>query len=194
MTAALISVVIIGIRLGSGLGGPPEPSYGTYAWPVEGPVIRGFDPPPDPFGPGHRGIDIETPLGTDLVAAEDGVVAFAGWVGGSLFISIDHEDGVRSTYSWLSAVEVEKGDAAFRGQVIGTTGRGHADVPTPHLHFGTRIGDTYIDPLLMLERGSVVGIIHLAPLVEPRGVQPPAGFRPEPWRPYNGRSVAPSAL
>jgi murein DD-endopeptidase MepM/ murein hydrolase activator NlpD len=194
MTAALISVVMMGISLGSGLDGPPEPAYGTYAWPVEGPVIRGFEPPPDPYGPGHRGIDIGAPLGTDLVGAEDGVVAFAGWVGGSLFISIDHEDGVRSTYSWLSAVEVVKGDAVVRGQVIGRTGRGHSDVPTPHLHFGTRIGETYIDPLLMLERGSVVGIIHLAPLVEPRGVPPPAGFRPEPGRPYNGRSVAPSAL
>jgi hypothetical protein len=28
------------------------------------------------------------------------------------------------------------------------------------------VGDEYIDPLTLLERRSVVGVIHLAPLVE----------------------------
>jgi hypothetical protein len=184
----VMSFFVIAMWLGAGLEGAADPAYGTYAWPVSGPVIRSFEPPPDPYGPGHRGIDIGAPFGTELVAAEDGVVAFAGWVGGSLFISIDHEDGVRTTYSWLSAVLVEKGDSAARGQVIGKTGQGHAEVPTPHLHFGTRIGNTYIDPMLMLERGSVAGLIHLAPLQQPQGVPRPVGSRLEPKRSYNERS------
>src|SRR6266566_428872 len=82
------------------------PSYGTYAWPVTGPVIRGFEAPPDPYSAGHRGIDIATAFGSPMVAAQDGVVSFAGFVAGSLFISIDHSGGVRTTYSWLSAVGV----------------------------------------------------------------------------------------
>src|SRR5213593_1613363 len=101
------------------------PGYGTYAWPVQGPVIRGFEPPPDPYSSGHRGIDIGAPFGSDMVAARSGTVAFAGWVGGSLFISIDHDDGVRTTYSWLSGISVRKGDRVTRGQVIGRTGHGH---------------------------------------------------------------------
>src|ERR671934_591167 len=56
------------------------PAYGTYAWPVVGPVIRGFEVPSGPYGPGHRGIDIAVPFGTPMVAAQDGVVAFAGSV------------------------------------------------------------------------------------------------------------------
>ncbi|HET7928822.1 MAG TPA: M23 family peptidase, partial [Actinomycetota bacterium] len=47
--------------IGSGiesLGFVPVPQAGTWAWPVQGPVIRGFDPPDTPFGAGHRGIDI----------------------------------------------------------------------------------------------------------------------------------------
>ena len=141
-----------------------DPGYGTYAWPVVGPVLRGFEPPPDPFGPGHRGIDIGAPFGTTIVAAQDGTVAFAGWVGGSLFISIDHDDGVRTTYSWISAADVRKGDVVTRGEVIGQTGQGHPGSTTPHLHFGARVGTTYLDPMLLLEPGNVAGFIHLAPL------------------------------
>src|SRR6266508_4283401 len=77
------------------------PGYGTYAWPVQGPVLRGFEPPPDPYSSGHRGIDIGAAFGSEMVAAQSGTVAFAGWVGGSLFISIDHDSGVRTTYSWI---------------------------------------------------------------------------------------------
>lgn len=154
-----------------------EPAYGTYAWPVVGPVIRGFEPPPDPYGPGHRGIDIAVPFGTTIVAAQDGTVAFAGWVGGSQFISIDHRDGVRTTYSWISAVSVRKGEVVSRGQPIGLSGQGDPGSITPHLHFGARIGSTYIDPMLLLEPGLVAGLIHLAPLAG----QNHAGWEEPAW-------------
>jgi hypothetical protein len=91
-------------------------------------------------------------------------VAFAGWVAGSLFISIDHADGVRTTYSWLSASSVAAGDQVRAGKAIGATGSGHPGRTPPHLHFGARVGEVYIDPLLLLGGGSLVGLIHLAPL------------------------------
>src|SRR5438445_1770969 len=140
------------------------PEYGTYQWPVRGPVIRGFEPPSNPYGSGHRGIDIAAPFGSPLVAAQDGIVAFAGWIGGSLFISIDHPDGVRTTYSWLSGIQVKRGDTVARRSLIGATGHGHPGVDPPHLHFGARIGANYIDPMLLLEGADVSGLIHLAPL------------------------------
>jgi murein DD-endopeptidase MepM/ murein hydrolase activator NlpD len=150
------------------------PAFGTYAWPVQGPVIRPFEPPPGPYGAGHRGIDIAAPFGTHLRAAQEGVVAFAGWVAGDLFISIDHPDGVRTTYSWLSEILVRRGQRVARGDPIGRTGHGHPDVSQPHLHFGARIGDTYIDPMILLGAGSVAGLIHLAPL----GPDPPPSALP----------------
>ena len=140
------------------------PVPGTYAWPVRGPVLRGFDEPEGPYAAGHRGVDIGAALGTSVVAAEGGVVAFAGWVAGALFVSIDHPDGVRTTYSWLSETRVREGDRVGRGDVVGVSGHGHPELDAPHLHFGARIGSTYIDPMLLLEGGSVVGLIHLAPL------------------------------
>lgn len=143
---------------------PPGPAYGTYAWPVNGPVIRAFDPPDTPYGSGHRGIDIAAPLGTPVRAAQDGTVAFAGPVAGGLFVSIDHPDGVRTTYSWLSEIRTARGNTVAKGEVIGTSGAGHPGVDPPHLHFGARVGEVYIDPMLLLERGSLVGLVHLAPL------------------------------
>jgi murein DD-endopeptidase MepM/ murein hydrolase activator NlpD len=156
-----------------------DPAWGTYAWPVVGPVTRGFEPPPDPYGPGHRGIDIAADVGTPIVAAQDGVVAFAGWVAGALYISIDHPDGVRTTYSWVSSAAVSAGASVVRGQPIGTTGTGHPGVSPPHLHFGALQGDTYLDPMVLLEHGTVAGLIHLAPLsgsgpfAHPTGRSPP---------------------
>jgi murein DD-endopeptidase MepM/ murein hydrolase activator NlpD len=151
---------------GDAAGHQPVPSSGTYEWPVDGPVIRGFDPPTQPYGSGHRGIDIAAQPGTPVRAAEDGVVAFAGPIGGSLFVSIDHPDGIRTTYSWLSTVAVHRGDAVTRGAIVGTTGPGHPGVEPSHLHFGARLGEEYIDPMIFLEPRSLVGLIHLAPLAE----------------------------
>ena len=91
-------------------------------------------------------------------------MAFAGWVAGALFISIDHPDGVRTTYSWLSETLVRKGQAVGRGESIGRSGHGHPDVPEPHLHFGARVGSDYIDPMLLLEGADASDLIHLAPL------------------------------
>lgn len=146
---------------GGGTGGP---AYGTYAWPFHGAVIRFFDPPDSPYGAGHRGIDIAAPLGSDVRAAAEGVVAFAGPVAGGLYVSIDHPDGVRTTYSWLTEISARRGEPVERGAVIGRSGPGHPATESPHLHFGARLGSTYLDPLLLLERGSLVGLVRLAPL------------------------------
>jgi murein DD-endopeptidase MepM/ murein hydrolase activator NlpD len=161
---SMLAATLVALRLVAGFLAPGQPAYGTYAWPVQGPVIRGFEPPPNPYASGHRGIDIAVPYGTLIVAPLGGTVAFAGSVAGSLFISIDHPDGVRTTYSWLSSIAVKKGDVVTTGSPIGATGWGHPGVTPPHLHFGARVGSDYLDPMLLLVPQSVVDIVHLAPL------------------------------
>jgi murein DD-endopeptidase MepM/ murein hydrolase activator NlpD len=140
------------------------PEYGSYDWPVNGPVVRPFEPPAGPYGSGHRGIDIAVPVGTPIRAPADGVVAFAGVVAGERYVSVDHPDGVRTTFSWLSAIEVTGGAPIARGQVLGRTGQGHPGVEPPHLHLGARYAGSYLDPMLLLRRDGVVGLIRLAPL------------------------------
>ncbi len=151
--------------------------FGTFSWPVVGPVIRGYEPPPTPFSAGHRGIDIAVPFGTPIRAPADGTVTFAGWVAGSMFVTIDHGDGVRSTYSWLSQIMTSKGKVLGRREVFARTGHGHPDVPTPHLHFGVRVNGEYVDPMLFLGSGSLVDVIHLAELTGREAVVLAVPFR-----------------
>jgi murein DD-endopeptidase MepM/ murein hydrolase activator NlpD len=137
-----------------------------YQRPVRGAIVRHYEPPPTPYAAGHRGIDMATPVGTPVLAANDGVVAFAGPVGGRLFVSIDHADGIRTTYSFLSLVSVRKGQSVKRGDRVGNSGIGDGSSPEPHLHFGARIGDEYIDPEPLLVDGlrrDLSQAIHLAP-------------------------------
>jgi murein DD-endopeptidase MepM/ murein hydrolase activator NlpD len=139
------------------------PAFGSYSWPVRGPVVRPFEPPATQYSAGHRGIDIAVPLGTPIRAPADGTVAFAGAIAGSLFISIDHPGGIRTSYSWVSAVGVKWGQAVTRGEIIGRTGPGDPGSAQPILHFGARLNDVYIDPMLLLGGGNLDEVIHLAP-------------------------------
>ena len=151
-----------------------QPSAATaatpgYLRPVRGPIIRHFEPPPTPYAAGHRGLDMAVPIGTPVVASNAGVVAFAGAVAGELFVSIDHPDGIRTTYSYLAAVSVAKGDVLARGQQVALSGPGHAGSTQPHLHFGMRIGDGYLDPepyLIDGLRRDLSQAIRLAPLAD----------------------------
>jgi murein DD-endopeptidase MepM/ murein hydrolase activator NlpD len=173
--AALLPLVVGAMSFApapsSPLAAPPivaaieaAPGAGAWTWPVHGPVVRGFDPPDTPYGSGHRGIDVAAPVGTEVVAAEAGVVAFAGPVGGHLFVTIDHGGGLESTYSWLSALLVRRGDVVARGAPIATSGPGHPGSSLPHLHFGVRLNDVYQDPLAYLGPVSVSDFIRLAPI------------------------------
>jgi murein DD-endopeptidase MepM/ murein hydrolase activator NlpD len=143
---------------------PFDPAYHRYSWPLIGRIINGYRAPGSPYGPGHRGIDIAAPVGTDLRASAPGVVAFAGSVAGALWVSIDHPDGVRTSYGYLSSIAVAKGDLVARGQVIAASGLGHPGAPIPHLHFGARFGGAYIDPMFLLVPLDFSPLIHLGPL------------------------------
>ena len=156
LLALLTSVVLAGATSAQ--------AAGSWAWPGIGPVTRPFQPPAGPYGPGHRGIDIGVPEGTLIRAPAPGRVSFAGAVAGSLFLTIDHGNGLLSTYSWLSGLLAQKGDVVGTGQPIALTGWGHPGDPSPSLHFGVRLGGTYVDPMLYLGPINLADLIRLAPL------------------------------
>src|SRR5438067_932196 len=130
-----------------------------YQPPVSAPVADPFRPPSSPYGPGNRGIDYATAPGAEVKAAADGVVVFAGQVGGALHVVVLHPDGIRTSYSFLSAVRVQRGDTVHQGQVLGTTS-------TQPFHFGARAGDAYVDPALLFSAGPPD--VHLVPDSERR--------------------------
>lgn len=140
-----------GIAAGRAASRAPAPVAG-FGWPLDGvpAVVRRFDPPPEPWLAGHRGVDLAAGPGAVVRAAGPGVVAFAGTVAGRGVVSVDHANGLRTTYEPVTAT-VTAGAAVGRGTELGVLTPGHAGCPAAAcLHWGLRRGDTYLDPLLLL--------------------------------------------
>lgn len=140
----------------------------TPLWtaPLAEPVVtRPFERPPGPYAAGHRGADLGGVPGSAVLAAGDGVVAFAGMVAGRPVVSIDHADGLRTTYEPVDP-SVAGGQVVARGSVLGRLLAGHAGCPVEAcLHWGLRRGETYLDPMLLLRPPEV----RLLPMGAPPG-------------------------
>lgn len=125
----------------------------SYDWPSgrEVPVVRQFSAPEERWLAGHRGVDLAMEESSQVLAAGDGRVIHAGNLNDRNLVSIQHADGLRTTYEPISP-SIAKGDVVVKGQIIGILESGHAG-PTPVLHWGAkRPGDDYIDPLSLLNR------------------------------------------
>ena len=154
--------------------------------PVDGVVSQRFQAPQMDWGPGHRGIDFAADAGTAVRAAAPGTVVFAGEVAGFLAVTIDHSNGIETTYSILSGISVSEGDRVDAGRWIGEVGEAHPDAGSG-VHFGVKVEDQYVDPESYLVPIDVGGAIHLAPLVwEPpdaAGALLDVAPGPESWSP-----------
>ncbi len=120
-------------------------------------ITRPFDPPKHNWLPGHRGVDMELPAGSPVLAAGTGTVVYAGMLADRPVISIEHANGLRTTYEPVEP-QVRRGDTVSAGTVIGTLLAGHEDggrFPGDVLHWGARRGKTYIDPLSLLYRREI---------------------------------------
>jgi len=129
------------------------PASAVGVRPVDGPVERGFDPPPQRWLAGHRGVDLRASPGTAVRAAAAGRVGFAGLVAGRPVVTVVH-GGLRTTYEPVRAV-VAAGRAVRAGEVIGVLEPGHGCGSSDCLHWGLKRGAVYLDPFLLLERARV---------------------------------------
>lgn len=96
----------------------------------------------------HDGIDIASPIGTKVFAAEDGEVIYSDSKihGYGNMIVIKHGNGIFSVYAHNKTNIADKGDRVNKGQHIadvGKTGRAYG----AHLHFEVREGRYAVDPL-----------------------------------------------
>jgi murein DD-endopeptidase MepM/ murein hydrolase activator NlpD len=94
----------------------------------------------------HSGVDIGARTGSDIVAAEAGIVRTASRQGGyGNTVIIEHSGGMSTLYAHASKILVSVGQRVERGQtiaLIGSTG-----VSTgPHLHFEVRLNGKDVNP------------------------------------------------
>jgi LysM repeat protein len=97
----------------------------------------------------HNGVDISTGQdGTPIVAAQAGVVIFAGWdpYGGGFAVKINHCGGMATAYAHMEKLLVGVGQAVQQGQQIGLQGA-TGNATGPHLHFMTWWDNVPFDPL-----------------------------------------------
>lgn len=121
----------------------------TFSWPVRGRVLAGFGPTPD--GLHNDGINIAARAGAPVIAAENGVVVYAGseLKGFGNLLLVRHADGWMTAYAHLDKALVKKGQKVTKGQAIGTVGS-TGGVNQPQLHFEIRRGTQAVDPAKFL--------------------------------------------
>ena len=123
----------------------PGPATVTYRPPVDAPVVDPFHVGSQNWQPGNRGLEYATVAGTPVLASAAGEVVFAGPVAGGLHVVVLHDDGVRTSYSFLRSISVHRGDTVRQGQEVGTAG--------DRLQFDARAGDAYLDPAKLFGDG-----------------------------------------
>lgn len=123
---------------------------GEFIWPIEGTLTSPFGVR---RGRRHDGIDIAAPMGTEIHAAADGEVLFAGnhHDGYGNLVIIKHKNNLITVYAHTQKYFVREGDEVKQGQVIakvGKTGRASG----PHVHFEIREGVKPRNPMFFLKR------------------------------------------
>lgn len=125
----------------------PAPRRGLLIWPVDGKISQGYGDTPFTRGAGrdfykfHNGIDIASPIGTPIRAADEGTILAIGdtdrscWRGAyGKYIVVNHPNNLATMYAHLSLIRVESGQAVQRGDIIGYIGNSGLSTG-PHLHF-----------------------------------------------------------
>lgn len=127
--------------------------------PVDEAVSDGWRPPVHAYASGNRGVDFATEPGSIVKASGAGTVSFAGQVGGTNYVVVEHGDGLRTTYGNLERIDVSVSAEVEPGQPLGAA--------AGEVHFGLRQGDRYLDPNLLF------GAAYLVPDAGNRGSNEP---------------------
>ena len=118
-------------------------------WPSGGIVTSRFGWRVHPIFGGrefHTGMDIATRYGSPVVAARAGIVRFVGWKSGyGRIVVLEHDGGIETAYSHLSAALVNPGERVAQGQMIGRVGNSGWSTG-PHLLFEVRRNGVPVDP------------------------------------------------
>jgi len=123
-----------------------------FIWPVYGGVVTSdFGPRFNTF---HSGIDIDTAIGTDVLASAAGHISFLGWnrIGYGALVQIAHPEQFETLYGHNSSLHgLAKGKVVVQGDVIAKSGSTGLS-GNPHVHFEIYLNGKAQDPLRYLPR------------------------------------------
>lgn len=127
----------------------PPPATGQFIWPAEGRIVSRYGPKEG--GLHNDGINIAVPEGTPVMAAQSGVVAYAGneLRGYGNLLLVRHADGWMTAYAHNAELLVARGETVAKGQTIATAGR-TGSVQSAQVHFEIRRGSQAVDPLKVM--------------------------------------------
>jgi murein DD-endopeptidase MepM/ murein hydrolase activator NlpD len=96
----------------------------------------------------HEGIDFTAPIGTEIYATGNGVVAKTEYNGRGYGnnVVINHGFGYSTLYGHMSRFNVRPGQRVNRGDVIGYVGNTGSSTG-PHVHYEVLKGSSKIDPI-----------------------------------------------
>ena len=118
-------------------------------WPVKGWVTSEFGSRENPFGKGielHKGLDVATRIGKEIVAPADGLVTeVAHRSDDGNMIRIDHGYGIATSYAHLSKSAVKDGMRVKRGDIIGYVGDTGRSTGA-HLHYAVFVDNVPVNP------------------------------------------------
>jgi len=120
-----------------------------------GPSTFWFEPPYGGYPHFHTGLDLVAPFGTQVLAADDGVVALVGSSssGYGNYVVIAHSGGLDTLYGHLATTLVQVGQSVSQGQPVGLEGS-TGNSTGAHVHFELRINQKPIDPTPYLPPGA----------------------------------------
>lgn len=176
---ALLAVLLLALSpIAAGAAGPAPavgpagaglravPATAAWGWPLNPrpAVLRAFDPPARPWLSGHRGVDLRAAYdGAPVTSPAAGTVSFVGVVVDRPVITVDHGNGLRSSFEPVGS-QLLPGTAVAKGDVLGSSQPVHCG-PVPCVHWGVRRGEEYVNPLafVMDLRPSVLLPLELGP-------------------------------
>ena len=100
----------------------------------------------------HYGVDIAAPAGTEVVAANTGLVALTGnFPLQGKIVLLNHGQGVFTAYLHMNEIVAQEGTVIKQGQLLGRTGSTGRSTG-PHLHWGAYLHGIPVNPLEWLDR------------------------------------------
>lgn len=100
----------------------------------------------------HAGVDLRAPMGTEVLAANNGRVVLTGdFFFSGKSVVVDHGGGLFTLYFHFSDFKVSQGAEVHKGDVLGLSGMS-GRVTGPHLHWSARLDGARIDPFQLIEK------------------------------------------